>query len=229
MFITTFYCIVFAFGSMLTNQFSLRANAVPDGIVSAESENKHEILPVTFLLGRQKFKQDCAARKVNLLPDIPTEGQTETMPNNGQNTAIGGGGFHHIAIRAYDFDATLKFYMEGLGCIRRHTWGKDEREAGGKDSRAAMLDCGDGNYIEVFAGREGTPGAELPEGGLLHFALRTSDTPAALERARNAGATVTMETKTVVPDNSETQIPFTIAFVRGLDGEIIEFFHSEEL
>jgi len=151
------------------------------------------------------------------------------MPNNGHNTTIGGGGFHHIAIRAYDFDATVKFYKEGLGCTHRFGWGKDERDSGGKDTRAAMLDCGDGNYIEVFAGREGKPSDELPEGGILHYALRTNDTAAALERARKAGATVTMETKTVIPDNSDTPIPFTIAFVRGLDGEIIEFFHTEEL
>jgi catechol 2,3-dioxygenase-like lactoylglutathione lyase family enzyme len=28
-------------------------------------------------------------------------------------------GFHHVAIRAVDFDATLKFYAEGLGCSVR--------------------------------------------------------------------------------------------------------------
>ena len=44
------------------------------------------------------------------------------MPNNGHNASIGGGGFHHIAIRAYDFDATLKFYMEGLGLEPAKDW-----------------------------------------------------------------------------------------------------------
>jgi glyoxylase I family protein len=147
----------------------------------------------------------------------------------GNNATLHGGGFHHIAIRAYDFDATLKFYIEGFGFRRVHGWGKDARSEGGKDSRAALLDTGDGNYLEVFAGREGDPNETLPEGGLLHFALRTSDTAAALECARNAGATVTMETKSVVPDNSDRPLEFRIAFVRGLNGEIIEFFQNEEL
>jgi glyoxylase I family protein len=152
------------------------------------------------------------------------------VPNPGNNTALHGGGFHHIAIRAYDFEATLKFYMEGLGFKRAYGWGEDGRAKGEKDSRAALLDTGDGNYIEVFAGRVGTPGETLPEGALLHFALRTTDTDAALERARAAGATVTMEPKSVVPAFAEEPAQtFRIAFVRGLNGEIIEFFQNERL
>ncbi|MCX6380739.1 MAG: VOC family protein [Armatimonadetes bacterium] len=150
------------------------------------------------------------------------------MPNNGTNAVIGGGGFHHIAIRAFDFEKTLAFYA-ALGCEKKHGWGSDERANGGKDSRAAMLDVGDGNYIEVFAGREGDPNQEIPEGGLLHFALRSTATDEALERARAAGATVTMEAKHVMPPNSETPHEFWIAFVRGFNGEIIEFFYNDTL
>ncbi len=146
----------------------------------------------------------------------------------GNNETIRGGGFHHIAIRAYDFEATLKFYIEGLGFRRAYGWGKDGRANGEKDSRAVMLDTGDGNYLEVFAGRTGSPGEEIPEGSLLHFALRTSDTAAALERARAAGATVTMETKTVPIAGDHTE-DFCIAFCKGLNGEIIEFFQNENL
>ena len=152
------------------------------------------------------------------------------MPNNGQNAALHGGGFHHIAIRAFDFEATLRFYIEGLGCKRVYGWGEDARSNGEKDSRAAMLDTGDGNYIEVFAGRTGSPDDVPPEGALLHYALRTSNTDEALERARAAGATVTMEPKSIVPAHAEEpQQTFRIAFVRGLDGEIIEFFQNETL
>src|SRR5258708_23492483 len=152
------------------------------------------------------------------------------MPKNGQNATPSGGGFHHIAIRAYDFEATLKFYIEGLGFKRAYGWGEDGRAKGEKDSRAALLDSGDGNYVEVFAGRAGNPDETLPEGALLHFALRTTDTDAALERARAAGATVTMEPKSVVPSFAEEPAQtFRIAFVRGLDGEIIQFFQNETL
>jgi glyoxylase I family protein len=146
----------------------------------------------------------------------------------GNNETIRGGGFHHIAIRAYDFEATLKFYIEGLGFQRVYGWGADGRANGAKDSRAALLDVGDGNYLEVFAGRVGTPGEEIPEGGLLHFALRTADTAAALARAVAAGATVTMETKTV-PIAGDHPEDFRIAFVKGLNGEIIEFFENANL
>lgn len=152
------------------------------------------------------------------------------MPNNGQNATIGGGGFHHIAIRVYDFDATLKFYQEGLGFTRKYGWGADERATGGKDSRAALLDVGDGNYLEVFAGGTRQPGEEVPEGTMLHFAFRTNDTDAALERARAAGATVTMEPKSVVPPHAdEPAQTLRVAFVRGLDGEIVEFFQNDYL
>ena len=152
------------------------------------------------------------------------------MPNNGNNATLSGGGFHHIAIKAYDFDATLKFYIDGLGCKRVHGWGRDDRANGGRDSRAALLDVGDGNYIEVFAGRTRPPAFEEgAEDALLHFALRTTNTAAALERARNAGAIVTVETKSVTPNNSDRPLELTIAFVRGLNGEIIEFFHNDVL
>jgi glyoxylase I family protein len=150
------------------------------------------------------------------------------MPNNGHNATLHGGGFHHIAVRAYDFDATLKFYIDGLGFRRVYGWGKDGRAEGEKDGRAVMLDTGDGNYLEVFAGGTRPHGEALPEGVLLHFALRTADTDAAFQRAVAAGATVQMEPKTV-PVAGDTPQDFRIAFVRGLDGEIIEFFQNDTL
>ena len=63
----------------------------------------------------------------------------------GSNSKIGGGGFHHVAIRVYDFDATVRFYTEVLGFTDKVRWGEG-------DNRAIMLDTGDGNYLEVFAG-----------------------------------------------------------------------------
>ncbi len=150
------------------------------------------------------------------------------MPNIGQNAALQGGGFHHVAIRANDFEATLRFYIEGLGFRRVYGWGEDGRAKGERDSRAVMLDTGDGNYLEVFAGGTRQPGEEVPEGAILHFALRTTDCDAALERARAAGATVTMEPKTL-PINGDTPMEFRIAFVNGLNGEVIEFFQNEQL
>ena len=73
-------------------------------------------------------------------------------------------GFHHIALRAFDFDATVRFYEQGFGCVRKFGWGSD-------NTRAALMDVGDGNYVEIFAGREF---GDVPEGGIIHFALRTT-------------------------------------------------------
>ena len=130
-----------------------------------------------------------------------------------------GPGFHHVAIRATDFEATVKFYEEGLGLVRHFGWGEG-------DSRAALMDVGDGNYIEIFAGRgEG----EIPEGGLLHYALRTSELDAAYARAIAAGATPVIEPKDVSPASADRLITFRVAFVRGLAGETIEFFQNDEL
>ena len=151
------------------------------------------------------------------------------MAAKGKNTVIGGSGFHHIAIKAWDYDRTLKFYTEALGFTRRYGWGSDERANGGKDSRAAMLDTGDGNYLELFAGREGDPNTPISEGGFLHIFYRANDPAAAYEKALAGGATSVTPPKKVVPPGCDYPIEFHIAFVRGFDGEVIEFFHSEEL
>jgi glyoxylase I family protein len=138
------------------------------------------------------------------------------MPK-GTNTTLGGGGFHHVAIRAHDFDASVRFYTQGLGFKEKIRWGIDK-------SRAVMLDTGDGNYLEIFA--NAAPGHK-PEGAILHFALRTDNCDAALNRAREAGAQVTMESKDVDIDSTPHRTPVRIAFCKGPDGEIIEFFQNE--
>jgi len=135
----------------------------------------------------------------------------------GQNAAIGGGGFHHLAIRCRDFDASVKFYTEGLGFTEKIAWGEG-------DGRAVMLDTGDGNYVEIFAGG---PDAPKPEGAVLHFALRTGNCDAAIARARAAGAEVTVAPKDVTIPSRPAPTPVRIAFCKGPDGEVIEFFQNE--
>ncbi len=69
---------------------------------------------------------------------------------------MSGQGFHHVAIRAADFDATIKFYTEGLQCSVRY-----EFSVPGRIDRAAFLDaCGCGRQIKATVGpavREGAP------------------------------------------------------------------------
>lgn len=124
-------------------------------------------------------------------------------------------GFHHLALRARDFDRSLTFYKEGLGLIPGAAWGEG-------DGRAIMLHAGNENCLELFAG--GTPD-EKPEGAYLHLAFRTDDCDAALARAVDAGAVVTMAPKSLdIP--SDPPMPVRIAFCTGPDGEIIEFFQN---
>src|SRR4051794_5813817 len=136
------------------------------------------------------------------------------------NTTLGGGGFHHVAIRASDFDASVRFYTQALGFVEKIRWGDG-------DKRAIMLDVGDGNYLEIFAGRKNSVPMESPEPPILHFAIRTSDTDAAVARARAAGAVVTTEPKDVVIQSTPRLTPVRLAFCKGPDGEVIEFFQNE--
>jgi len=152
------------------------------------------------------------------------------MPTTGANATIHGGGFHHVALRVYDFDASMKFYIDGLGFRRHYGWGTDARADGGTDSRAAMLDTGDGNYLEVFAGGKRPHGEPAPDGPFFHIALRSTNVPAAFERAVAAGGVPTVQPKEVVPPNAdEPAKTFHVAFVLGPDGESVEFFYNDTL
>jgi catechol 2,3-dioxygenase-like lactoylglutathione lyase family enzyme len=140
-------------------------------------------------------------------------------------------GFHHVAIRAMDFDATIRFYTEGLGCSVRYRFSVPERI-----DRAAFLDMGDGRFIEVFGpgstvqseGRRRRPDEEPTEGALLHFCFRVADVDAAYARALAAGAV-----SRIAPSKrqlgGEPRAEVQIAFITGPNGEVIEFLKSDLL
>ena len=141
---------------------------------------------------------------------------------------MAGQGFHHVAIRAIDFDATLKFYAEGLGCSVRL-----EFSVPGRIDRAAFLDMGDGRYIEVFSqaatmlvseGRRRRPDEEPTEGALLHFCFRVDDVEAAYSRALAAGAVAR-----IASASPPQAVGGEMAFVTGPNGEVIEFLRSEHV
>lgn len=140
-------------------------------------------------------------------------------------------GFHHVAIRAADFDATIKFYSEGLGCTVRY-----EFSVPGRIDRAAFLDAGDGRFIEVFGpgstvqaeGRRRRSDEEVTEGALLHFCLRVADVEASYARALAAGATSRIAPR-LANLAGEPPAEVHIAFVDGPNGEVIEFLKSDQL
>lgn len=127
-------------------------------------------------------------------------------------------GFHHVAIPSLDFDASVRFYLDVLGMTTKITWGE-------KPARAIMIDSGDGNYVEIFE----RAAASREEGAILHFALRTDDCAAMLEKVRSAGMEVTMETKALDIPSSIGPVPVRIAFFKGPSGEIVELFQNELL
>lgn len=139
--------------------------------------------------------------------------------------------FHHVAIRARDFDATLRFYTQGLGCSVHYRFSVPERI-----DRAAFLDVGDRRFIEVFGagstvqseGRRRHPEEEPTEGALLHFCLRVADVDAAYERALAAGGIARLPPGTRRL-GGDTPAEVRIAFITGPNGEVIEFLRSDQL
>ncbi|HLL87850.1 MAG TPA: VOC family protein, partial [Tepidisphaeraceae bacterium] len=133
------------------------------------------------------------------------------------NKILGGGGFHHVAIKVYDFEKAVAFY-KALGMTEKLAWGEG-------DGRGVLLDTGDGSYFEVFAGApEAEPRDEWGKGSaLIHVALRTSDVDAATELAEQHGGRVTMQPK----DIKIAHVPVRISFVQAPTGEVVEFFQND--
>ena len=133
----------------------------------------------------------------------------------GHNSVIGGGGFHHISMHVQDLETSIAFYKK-LGFTVRTAWGPADR-------RTVLLDCGDGNYLEISPGKSD---GFNPNGLIRHFAFRTDDCDVAIAAARAAGAEITVEPKPVTLP-SDPPNPIRVAFCKGPDGEVIEFFEDE--
>ena len=135
----------------------------------------------------------------------------------GRNPKLGGGGIHHVAIEALDFDASLEFYT-ALGCVERLRFPEPGHTV-------ALLDTGDGTYIELFSPTEDGPttaGGGMPGGpALFHFALRVDDCDAATDRARRLGAEI-LEDPTDMTLEGDPPVPCRYSFVRGPSGEALE-------
>src|SRR4051812_15847328 len=134
------------------------------------------------------------------------------------NPILGNGGFHHVCVKTRDWDRTIEFYRDVLGCTEKITWRR-------VPERAAMLDTGDGNYIEIFEDLAYEP---APNGSVVHFALRTTKLDEIAERVRTAGAKVTVEPKdvTIATTNNAGAVAIRVFFCEGPSGEVIEFFQN---
>ncbi len=126
-------------------------------------------------------------------------------------------GIHHIALKARgraEFDRTMNFYCDLLGCRLVRSWGEGE-------NIAAMVDCG-GSMLEIFANGNEVPG----EGALRHMAFAVDDVDACVEKVRAAGYEITVEPNDIVIP-SEIPFPVRIAFCNGPLGESLEFFFEK--
>ena len=122
-------------------------------------------------------------------------------------------GVHHLALSAVDYDKSIKFYTEGLGFELVAEWGEGT-------GRGSLLDIGNGSHFEIFA--NGTAN-EQKDAKFAHYAFATSNPDLAYSNAMAAGAASQMEPKSLeIPANPP--LPVRIAFVRGPDGEVLEFF-----
>lgn len=123
-------------------------------------------------------------------------------------------GYHHVAIRTRDFDKSLAFYRQVLGSEIHRLWGEGNH-------RGVLLTLGNGNLLELLASDAPLAG---PDDVLIHFALATDDVAGMVERAVAAGAEVTSAFRTL--DLPAQPAPFrgNNAFVKGPDGELVEFF-----
>ena len=131
------------------------------------------------------------------------------------NEIITGMGFHHIGLKAADFEKSLAFY-KALGLKEVVRWGEGEKTI-------AMLDIGDGGRIELFANGGD---AYSVAGKWVHFAIEVEDVDLAYKTALLAGAESLIAPKVVTLDSRPEKISINIAFVKGPDGEELEFFRQ---
>ena len=124
-------------------------------------------------------------------------------------------GFHHIGLKYRDLSASLRFYL-ALGFTEVVRWGDEGNEI-------VMLEMSDGGRVEL-----------LPNGGdeysvngkWLHFAIKTKDVDGMYEKALAAGAVSKVAPKTVPLNSHPEKMSIRVAFVKGPDGEELEFFQQ---
>ena len=129
-------------------------------------------------------------------------------------------GVHHIALNTSDLEKSIKFYTEGLGFKLERTW-----KNGNNTKTLAMIDIGSGNKIELFSDCSGTTAYPQEAGSFIHLAFRVKDTEKAFKRALEYGAAEHMLPKEMTMP-SEPPYHVALSFVKGPDGELLEFFEE---
>lgn len=121
-------------------------------------------------------------------------------------------GYHHIGLLVKDADKSLKFYTEGLGGEVTFSF-----PMGDTGKTIYLVDLGGHAVVEIIPRGAGE---DESNAHWAHIALGTDDTRAAYAMALEAGAVTQSEPR----DGKLGTMAVCNAFVRGLDGEVIEFF-----
>ena len=127
------------------------------------------------------------------------------------NKVIPGMGLHHPGLTVSNYENSMRFYTEGLGFTVFVEFG----EAPHKN---ALLNAGNGTYIEIMC----NPEAEPFRGSIGHFALCVPDCEKAFAHALSIGAKPIYQPQVSVM-GANPGVPVKWAYVSGPDGEWIEF------
>ncbi len=123
-------------------------------------------------------------------------------------------GMHHISLETTNWEQSLQFYQDFLGL-------KPVAKGGGTNRRLQLLDTGDGVCLEITELKESRPEPEQERNARwVHLAFRVADTAALMDKVRNAGYEITLETKTI----HSGDLHAVIGFFKGPQSEVIELF-----
>jgi len=135
-------------------------------------------------------------------------------------------GFHHVALACQSFERSVEFYSKKLGFAPAYAWGEAPK-------RAVLLDVGNGGFLELFERTDAQTCACGPNcacSPFLHIALNCADVDAAIAIVKREGLEVTVEPKDVLLAGGKAKggLDVRLAFFKGPDGEVVEFFHTKE-
>ena len=125
-------------------------------------------------------------------------------------------GVHHISTKTDNWDESMHFYCDVLG----FTPGAIASE---KPPRMLLLQAGGNVAFELTEMDEKrTDAEEVNPPHFAHIALRVTDTAALMDKVRDAGYEITMETRTIHVGDFHA----VIGFFKGPQGELIEAFQE---
>ena len=127
--------------------------------------------------------------------------------------------FHHVALKAKDFDAAVNFYKDVLGLKEKIMWMMG-------DTPAIMLEMSCGGIVEIFG--LGSDEEELSP-RWVHMAVVVDDIPAVYKKAIEYGAKPLVEPDKMIIQGKEKALETEYAFIQGVAGEVFEFIDEKEV